>query len=108
MKKCYIDMLKNEKNEIAFMIRMKGITSDVIVKKANEMFKDSIQCEYRDGLVYPEKICSDGIYSIVKLYEYLYNGNPIEFDLVESSRPSFEMYLDKVVTRQHFIRKIQI
>ena len=49
-----------------------------------------------------------GVGSVEKLYEDLYNGAEIEFDLAKSSRPSFDMRNDfSVETRRKFVRKIK-
>ena len=109
MKKGYIDQLKNSTEEIAFHIRLKGIPSDLVVKKANELFPNDIQCFYEDGLAYPMSSVSDNNeYSVFHLYKHIYNNEMIEFDLCESIKPSFELKDMKVSTRDHFIRQIQI
>ena len=49
-----------------------------------------------------------GVGSIERLYEDLYDGSEIEFDLARSSRPSFDMRGDfSVETRRKFVRKIR-
>ena len=108
MKKTYIDQLQNSCSEIAFHIRMKGVCQDVIVDKANQMFPHAIQCEYRDGLVYPIPSVSDNSeYSIYHLYKALYDGQEIEFDLCKSKlHPCFEIKDFQVSTKTTFIRKI--
>ena len=106
-KKTYIDQLQNSKGEVAFHIRLKGVPSDVIVKKANQLHPEDIQCEYCDGLAYPIPSASNNEeYSIFHLYKDLYDGQTIAFDLCESSHPSFEFKDFHVNTRQHFIREI--
>ena len=106
-KKCYIDQLQNSCGEIAFHIRMKGIVPDVIVKKANSLYPQDIQCEYRDGLAFPiPSASSNEEYSIFHLYKALYDGETIAFDLCESSHPSFEIKDFHVSTRDHFVREI--
>ena len=108
MKKTYIDQLKNSCDEIAFHIRMKGVCQDVIVAKANELYPNDIQCEYRDGLTYPIPSTSDNEeYSIYHLYKELYDGQEIEFDLATSKlHPCFEFDKFEVSTKTTFIRKI--
>ena len=109
MKKTYIDQLQNSSGEIAFHIRCKGIIPDVIVKKANELHPEDIQCEYRDGLAYPIDSVSDNVeYSIYHLYKDLYNGQAIEFDLCESDKPCFIFENFKVSSRNSFIRQISL
>ena len=106
-KKSYLDQLKNSNGEIAFHLRMKGIPADVIVKKANELFPDAIQCYYSDGLAYPiPSVSNNDDYSIWLLYKALYDGETLAFDLCESSHPSFEFKDFHVMTREHFIREI--
>ena len=110
VKKCYIDMLQNDLGQIAFHCRMKGITQDLLPMKANELFPNSKQCEYRDGLVYPtyDTQLAEGDYSIMLLYQKLYEGEPIEFDLCASKiRPCFEMSNFEISTKESFIRRLQ-
>jgi len=108
-KKTYTDQLQNSSGEIAFHIRMKGVPSDVIVKRANELFPKAIQCEYLNGLAFPVPSVSDNEdYSVWLLYKSIYDGNAVSFDLCESSHPSFELKNFRVSTRTHFIREISI
>jgi len=69
---------------------------------------DSIDCERHgdhcwvsdNGLVYGDD-------SIEKLYDELFDGVEIEFDLAKSERPSFDMRGNfSVVTRTSFVRRI--
>ena len=111
-KKSYIDMLQNEKGEIAFMVRLKGITQEVIAIKANELFPDAIQTYYKDGIFYSvdevKNKCEGYNVSIWKLYMKLYNGDAVEFDLCDSSNPCFDMNSNYTVsTKKHFIRVLQ-
>ena len=108
MKKCYVCQLLNNKQEIAFVIRLKGVIPDVIVHKANQLFPNDIQCNYEDGLVYPIPSASDNNeYSIIHLYKQLFNGQSIEFDLATSKlHPCFDLSNFQVNTRTSFIRKI--
>ena len=101
MKKGYCDRLESEQG-IAYHCRMKGIPTDVVVMTANERHPECAQCVIGEGgLVY-------GGDSVEKLYEDLYYGMEIEFDLARSSRPSFDMRNDfSVETRRKFVRKIQ-
>ena len=72
-KKSYIDLLVDDKN-IAFHVRMKGITPNAIVNKANSMFHDAIPVGYKNGLYIPTE--NGGIlgeYSIYLLYKYMYD-----------------------------------
>ena len=106
-KKTYIDMLFDAKTDkIAFHCRAKGIPSDVLVKTANKLYKDSIQCVYKNGLVYP--LGEGDEYSIFKLYEDLYNGKEIEFDLCIGSKPCFDMKSNfSIKTKSSFTRKLK-
>ena len=107
-KKCYVCQLLNTTNEIAFVIRLKGVVQDVIVDKANELYPQDIQCYYEDGLVYPKpSVSSNEEYSIFHLYKSLYDGQVIEFDLCKSKlHPCFELREFKMNTKETFIRRI--
>jgi len=94
MKKGYIDKLVSD-GGVAYHCRMKGVPIDVVAMVASGCWVGE------DGLVY-------GSDSIEKLYEDLYNGVTIEFDLAKGSRPSFDMRGDfSVQTKTKFIRKIK-
>jgi len=107
MKKGYVDRLESEEG-VAYHCRMKGVPTDVVVMMANERYPDHVGCVVGEGgLVYPSGTES-GVGSIEKLYEDLYNGFEIEFDLARSSRPSFDLKNDfSVETRRKFVRKIR-
>ena len=104
MKKCYIVQLINSSGDIAFHVRMKGIPIDVIVNRANELYKECSYCYVSDGLVYP--IEKNKKSSIIELYENIYNGEIIEFDLVKGNRPRFEIKIGNTITKESFIRRI--
>lgn len=104
MKKVYIVRLENDKGEIAFHVRMKGIPTSVIVNRANELYPDSTPCHVDGGLVKPDSPV--GPFSIMLLYKALYDGETIEFDLVKGSRPCFDIQFGEVHTRASFIRRI--
>ena len=92
-KKLYLVQLKNKAGDIAFHARCKGVPSDCIVKRANQMFPHDIQCEYRDGLAFPiPSVSSNEEYSIWHLYKSIYDGQMIEFEklhiLVRSCKQS--------------------
>ena len=109
MKKTYIDQLKNSCDEVAFHTRCKGIPSDVIVKRANELFPQDIQCVYQDGLAYPiPSVWGNDEYSVYHLYHELYDGKAIEFDLCKSEKPMFELKDFQVSTKDSFIRRISL
>ena len=105
MKKGYLDRLENEEG-IGYHCRMKGVPTDVVVMTAYDMHPECVRCVVGDdGLVY---MSGEGIGSVERLYEDLYNGAEIEFDLAKSSRPSFDMRNDfSVETRRKFVRKIK-
>lgn len=105
MKKTYIDELVNSKGEIAFHIRCKGIPHDVLVHTANELYPSSVSCSIKDGLVYPSSSSSSNDYSVMKLYEALYNEQTIEFDLA-SCKPCFDVHIGETRTKEHFIRRV--
>ena len=74
-KKTYIDMLTNDLNHIAFHIRCKGVTQDVIAIRANQLFPDAVQVEYRNGLFHPiGDHNSNSTFSVMELYLKMYNG----------------------------------
>ena len=108
-KKSYIDMLVDDKNNLGFHARMKGVTCNAIVNTANQMFPDAIPVEYKDGLYFPLKNeGKDASYSIYELYKYMYNGDEVAFDLVDKYNPRFEMKKDKtIVSKSSFIRKVK-
>ena len=97
-KKSYIDMLLDDKNNLAFHVRMKGIPASTLEKTANEMFPESISVSYKNGLFIP-KINSgiDANYSIFNLYKYLYEHNPITFELVNDFSPRFQFNKNRTI-----------
>ena len=105
MKKVYIDQLENINGDIAFHVRMKGISTDVIVNKANKLF-DGTKCTISSsGLVYPES-CK-GPFTIMQLYEAIYDGAVIEFDLVkDGTRPCFDVKIGEIKTKESFVRRV--
>jgi hypothetical protein len=89
-KKCYIDELKgideNGNEKIGFHIRMKGIPSSCIKYTSNKL----------------------GYKNAFELYEELYNGKQIEFDLTEEgNKANFKFETNGTVkTLEEFKRKI--
>ena len=88
-KKCYIDRItgkdKDGNDLIDYHIRMKGVNSKCIRVKAEQQYNGDL----------------------IKLYEDLYNGKKIEFDLLTGC-VSFEMKKDmSIVSRKKFRRAIQ-
>ena len=88
-KKCYIDRItgkdKDNNDLYDYHIRMKGVNSNCIRVKANEDYNGDV----------------------VKLYEDLFNGKKIEFDLLTGC-VSFDMRKDMTIkSRKKFRRAIQ-
>jgi hypothetical protein len=97
-KKVYQDMLSNENELIAYHCRMKGIT-------ANQRYGALSPVEFKSGLFVPMYKNKS---SIMQLYEDLYNGVEIEFDLCAGSAPCFDMKSDfSITTKKTFFRKIK-
>ena len=63
-KKCYCDLLKNDKNEKSIHYRMKGVDLECVRLVANQKYKGDSEEE-----------------KIYYLFLDLYHGKPIEFDL---------------------------
>ena len=79
-KKAYCDKLMNEKGEVDYHLRMKGIPNELL------------ESEYEDPL---------------ELYKKLYNGEPYTFNLLKM-KPSFEMNKNMTIkTRTQFTRQIK-
>ena len=73
-KKMYVDMLKNEKNENGIHYRMKGVNLDCV-----KLYGEENNCEIYD------------------IYNKLYNGEEITFDLLKA-KPCFKMNDNQTVT----------
>ena len=83
MKKLYIDKLTDSSKKIDYMFRGKGLTQECI------------------------KITAKRYGGMIELYEHLYKGNEVAFDLTEGS-PSFAFAKDFTVSsNEHFIRKVR-
>ena len=108
-KKCYLDKLTNDLNHIAFHARMKGVSQDVVGITANEMFPDAIQVVYNNSLFIPKSdYNNDSEFSIQKLYEYLYAGNEVEFELCKGLSPCFNRNTNFTIeTKKSFKRKLK-
>ena len=108
-KKSYIDMLQDNKNNIAFHVRMKGIPASTLERTANMMFGDSIPVKCKGGLFIPEK--NEGVdadYSIFKLYEHLFAENEVTFELVSEFTPRFDFNKNRTITsKSSFSRKLK-
>ena len=73
-KKMYVDMLKNDKNESGIHYRMKGVNLDCV-----KLYSEENNCEIYD------------------IYNKLYNGDEITFDLLKA-KPCFKMNDNQTVT----------
>ena len=114
-------MLQDNKNNIAFHVRMKGIPASTLERTANMMFGDSIPVKCKGGLFIPEKRLveqghlseakNEGVdadYSIFKLYEYLYAENEVTFELVSEFTPRFDFNKNRTITSKlSFSRKLK-
>ena len=80
-KKMYVDMLKNEKGESGIHYRMKGVNLDCVKLYAEELRRTEgpNKCEIYD------------------IYNKLYNGEEITFDLLKA-KPCFKMNDNQTVT----------
>lgn len=93
---------------VAFHCRAKGIPTDVLVKTANKKYPDTNMCVLKNGLVYPLTKDENKSYSIFKLYEELYEGKEIEFNLCEGSAPCFDMKANfSIETKNKFTRTLK-
>ena len=82
-KKVYFDKIKYEDNSYHTHFRMKGIPSNIVEHKAKK----------RDG-------------NVEQLYEYLYKGRPVEFNLLALNK-KFKIGIDGNITNWNkFSRKI--
>ena len=109
-KKSYIDMLQDDKQNIAFHVRMKGIPASCLVDTANDLFPDSIPVKLAGGLFKPlENKGPDASYSIFELYKYLYEGNTVNFELVSEFTPHFDFNNNRTITsKSSFVREINL
>ena len=82
---------------------MKGIPVEVLVNRANELFINCSPCYVKGGLVYPRDLTMKA--SVLELYERLYDGEIIEFDLAKD-RPCFDVRIGETKTKDSFIRRI--
>ena len=84
-KKAYLDCLYNEDGDKQYFIRMKGVPEDVIINT-----------------------CDDMEISVEELYERMYEGNEIDFNLLNSDKPKFEFTKDfQIMVREKFSRKVK-
>ena len=125
-KKSYIDMLRDDKGNIGFHARMKGVPMESIAFKANSMFPEAIPVKYDKniGLFMPQFLKeevpntiidamliideADKDYSIMDLYQHLYDGKETTFDLCAGGRPCFDMKDDfSIQTKTKFERTLK-
>ena len=84
-KKAYIDCLYNEDGDKQYFIRMKGVPEDVIINT-----------------------CKDMKITVEELYERMYDGNEIDFNLLNSDKPKFEFTKDfQIMIKEKFSRKVK-
>ena len=108
-KKAYIDMLQDDKGNIAFHARMKGIPACVIQYRANELFPKSIPVKLNGGLFKPKiNMGIEASYSIFELYKHLFNRNLVKFDLLSGGNCSFGKNKDRsMYSVKEFTRNIE-
>ena len=96
-KKMYVDMLKNDKNKYGIHYRMKGVNLDCVKLYAEELSRVK-------GLNNLSSNLEEAIYDI---YNKLYNGEEITFDLLKA-KPCFKMNDNQTVTNlKAFERRIK-
>lgn len=84
-KKCYYDKLTNEDGDVVEHFRLKGVPQDVIVDEAQQRYGGHIDA----------------------LYEYLYQGGEIKFNLL-STRDRFQYTKTfMIVNKAQFVRNIK-
>ena len=84
-KKAYLDCLRNEDGKEDYFIRMKGVPDDVIINT-----------------------CKDMNITVEELYERMYIGNEIDFNLLNSNKPKFEFTKDfQIMIKEKFSRKVK-
>jgi hypothetical protein len=89
-KKIYCDVLKMKDESLNIMYRMKGICRESTESEAQERYPDS-----------------DIVKSIRKLYEALFEGNRIDFDLCKGGKPLFEHNNDfSISSKRSFVRRV--
>jgi hypothetical protein len=105
-KKSLLDKVSNENGDIAFLCRMKGVKQDAIAITSNQLYPKLDPVDYRNGLFYPRFGLEKS--SIEGLFDDLYNGKAIKFDLCLSASPCFDQHSNySIETKTSFIRKIQ-
>jgi hypothetical protein len=105
-KKAYMDKVSNDNEDIAFVCRLKGCKADGIAITANQLYPKLDPVLYKNNLFYP-RFGMDRT-SLEQLYEDLFRGKAIDFDLCLSSSPCFDMMSNfSITTKSSFIRRIQ-
>ena len=111
-KKSYIDFLKDVNGNIGFHCRMKGIPMESLEYKANNCFP-GVHVKYDKGIglflpIDGSKSNDPSTYSIWNMYEALYLGTEVEFDLCDGGRPCFDMKDNySIETKTEFKRKVR-
>jgi hypothetical protein len=82
-KKSYLDVLENDDGERDYHIRLKGIPNQVILNH-----------------------CNKNNYTVEELYQQLYEGSEVEFDLTDGSNCFKKTQLYEQVTLDKFKRKV--
>ena len=84
-KKMYCDIIKNDKNETGLHFRMKGVPQQVVQNEADKHFNGDVW----------------------SLYEYIYNGNSINFNLLDGSVSMMCNLNGEVLCRAEFMREVR-
>jgi hypothetical protein len=82
-KKSYLDVLRNKSGKMQYHIRMKGIPTSVIYK----------HCEMNN-------------WTVEELYEWMYQGNLVEFDMLEGAKCFRKTKTFEYFTPENFKRKV--
>jgi hypothetical protein len=105
-KKAYIDKVMNMRGDIGCICRLKGVKQEFIEITASSRYPQLSQVTYSNGMFIPDSKSEDA--SIMQLYEDLYNGVEIEFDLCSGTSPCFDMKHNfSVGTKDTFIQKLK-
>jgi hypothetical protein len=105
-KKSYMDKVSNDNKDIAYVCRMKGCKADGLAITSNQLYPNLDPVDYKNNLFYPK--FGIGKASIEQLYEDLFNGKAIDFDLCLSASPCFDQHSNfSIETKSSFIRRIQ-
>jgi hypothetical protein len=107
-RKTYVDQLVSEDGKVYHYCRMKGVSVNAICNAANRRFPDANPVAFNDASGHFESAKDKGSdYSIFKLYEDLYNGESITFDLVDDYNPRFQLHKNETISSKlHFYRTL--